>query len=69
MLGGGQHGGGGSGDSVAWMVSIYGLTEGGDLVLRKSKAAEPGVDQAFGEEVEGVVWPFGRWSSMPLVSW
>lgn len=64
MLGGGQHGGGGGGDSVAWMVSIDGLREGeeelGDLVLRKSKAAEPGVDQAFREEVERVVWPLER---------
>ena len=51
MLGGGQHGGGWGGDSVAWMVSIGVLSEGGeglgDLVLRKSKAAEPGVDQAL----------------------
>ena len=51
MLCGGKHGGGGSGDSVTWMVSIGVLGEGGDelgdLILRKSKAAEPGVDQAL----------------------
>ena len=51
MLGGGQHGGGWGGDSVAWMVSIGVLGEGGDElgapILRKSKAAEPGVDQAL----------------------
>ncbi len=49
------------------------LEEGGregirGVVLRKSKAAEPGVDQAFGEEVEEVVWPLERWPLMPLVS-
>ena len=72
MLGSGQHGGGGGGDSIAWIVSIDELREEGeelgDLVLRKSKAAEPGVDQAFREEVGRVVWPLERWLSMPLVS-
>ena len=70
-MGCGQHGGGGGGDGVAWVVSIDGLREGGEIwgfILRKSKAAEPGVDQAFGEEVEGVMSPLERWPLMPLVS-
>ena len=37
------------------------------VVLRKSKAAEPGVDQASGEERAGVVWSLEKWPLMPLV--
>ena len=45
-----------------------GKRKGGVSILRKSKAADPGVDQALVEDVERMVCLSGLWPLTPLVS-